>query len=110
MIRSAFMAPAGSTLGGGKWENNPTAGDPSGLGIYFVSEDTGEVGLQWVNGDLDAWTEIAYSTDGDPVLGETLMMVAPGVTRWDTGTTNQTGWYVRHTRGGTPGEWIGLGE
>jgi hypothetical protein len=107
VIRSVFAASAGSTLGGGHWPDDPPTGDPSGLTFYVVSEDTGEIGIEWVNGDLAAWTEIAFSPDGEPVLGELVMMTAPGVTRWNTGTTSSVGWWVRHTRGGTPGDWVG---
>jgi hypothetical protein len=105
VIRSALMAPAGSSLGGGLWADDLPSAVPGTPTTYLVSEDTGEIGVQWANGDPTAWTQVGYNASGEPTSVSTL--VAPGVTRWDTGTTDQAGWYVRHTKGGTPSAWVG---
>lgn len=107
------MAPAGSPgfgdglpAGGGRWPQDPPAGDPSSVDAYTYGEDEFlYVGVQWVNGDVLAYTQIGASTVGDPVV---FYMAAPGETLAETGrlfNASETIW-ARHIGGGSPGDWV----
>lgn len=111
MIRSLFAAPAGSELGNGLWANDPPAADPSSLSASFYGDEFEgvKVRLQWVNGDVTAYTLIGFSADAGTEPTTVWMSVSPGVTLADTERAHSSAdfWWVRHTKGGTPGDWVG---
>lgn len=108
MIRSSFLASAGADQGGGVWDTDPPSAPPGTPSTYFYGgEEFGFVAVQWANGDPTAWTQIGYNADG---VSEPLAhtdSVPAGVTTYETGQVQTTGWWVRHTRGGTPTAWVG---
>lgn len=82
----------------------PPEGDPSSTSAYFYGGSL--VGLQWVNGDAAAYTEIGLSGAPGTEPSSVTDIVAPGVTSYETGTTTETHWWVRHKRDGIAGNWV----
>lgn len=106
MIRSIFMAPAGSDLGQGMWADNPPAAAPVSVAAY-INEETGIVSVYWVNGDLTAWTQVGRTDTPAETPTVSLNQLPPRTTGWSTGTSDLGYWWVRHTKGGTPSAWTG---
>ncbi len=106
-----FMAPAGSPLGGGLWPVDPPTGDPSNLSAGFYGDEWSglKTFLQWVNGDANSWTATGFSTDPGTEPTTVWASASPGETHYETGRAYSASeyWWVRHTRGGTPGDWVG---
>lgn len=100
------MAPAGSGLGGGHWADNPPTGAPVSV-VAQINEESGIITVSWVNGDLDAWTQIGRSEDPGVEPTSTLFLAAPRETNWETGLSDLGYYWVRHTKGGTPSDWVG---
>lgn len=111
MIRGFFAASAGSELGGGLWPVDPPAADPSGFTAGFYGDELSglKVRLQWANGDAEAWTQVGFSTDIGTEPTSLWDTRPPGDTQYETERAYSATeyWWIRHTRGGTPGDWVG---
>jgi hypothetical protein len=97
------MAAADAGLGGGLYADDPPAALPTNLTAYYMNETLTLVGLQWVNGDPLASTDVGRNAGGDPTDWDS---VGPGVAVYETGEAYATGWKIRHNRGGVAGAWV----
>ena len=78
------------------------SGPPTNASTFNYGDS--KVGVQWANGDEAASTQVGYSAAcSTKTVSKTL---PPGVTSFETGTTNACNWWLRHIRDGTPGDWV----
>ena len=102
MIRSALMA----IPDGGLYELAPPDGPPTSVYQYLYGEQSNPlVGLSWVSGDVDAWTELGFAASGEPTSH--FDAVPPGVTNYPSGQAEDTSvtWWARHVRAGQYSAW-----
>lgn len=77
--------------------------NPSGVTTYTYGG--GLVGVQWTNEDTSASTRIGFSNtslDSSPAPQAT---VSPGVSSYETGSTDSTYWYVQHVKNHQFSDW-----
>ena len=103
MIQSAFLVT------GFEPSTTPPDGPPTTVQLYTYSG--GRIGVAWINGDIDAETEIAYIPDPtgliEPDAGDIVTTVAPNYNIYETGLKTQVCTYwIRHKRGGQTTVWV----
>lgn len=103
-----MMGLVAATLSDGEPASTPTPpeGDPTNTAAFFYGGSL--VGLQWTNGDTQAYTEIGLSGSLAVEPSAATDVVAPGVTSYETGVTTETQWWVRHQRSGLFGSWVSV--
>lgn len=83
---------------------DPPAGLPTNVSTYTYGGD--RTGVQWTNGDTDAYTEVGRSASAgvEPVSGS--YIASPGATNLETGETATEHWWVRHYKNSQDGAWV----
>jgi len=107
MLRTQLLA----IPDGGHYPDNPPDGPPRFPSTYFYGgEENPLLGVQWVNGDTTAWTQIGFEDQGGGEPTVHAFTIPPGATSYETGMSygilSGTAVWVRHTRGGTPSDWV----
>lgn len=82
----------------------PPTGDPTNVSTYTYGGS--KIGVQWTNEDGAAQTQIGNSLDTMTEPSSVFATVAPGVTSYETETTIECVWWVRHIRCGIVGSWV----
>lgn len=77
-------------------------GAPTNVTVYFYAGS--KVGVQWTNGDEDAQTQLARTGGAEPTSADAT--VGPGQVSYETGSTEEFFWWVRHIRNGQTGSWV----
>lgn len=84
--------------------STPPDGPPTLVSLYpYGGRD---YGIQWVNGDALAETEIGFNATEDVEPTSYTQKVPPGTTSYDLRTRNKCYWWVRHKRGGQYSAWV----
>lgn len=95
----AAAAAAGHTVGAGEGP----LGAPSNASAFPYGG--GLVGVQWTNGDATAVTQVALTGGADPTASDVVATAAAGATTYESGTTTQGFWFVRHAKNGQFSSW-----
>lgn len=78
--------------------------DPSFASAYNYGGNL--VGVQWQNGDETAYTQLGLSSDDSIEPSSVFATASPGDTNYETGTTTEEWWWVRHLKDGIAGDWV----
>jgi len=82
----------------------PPAGTPlNGLAYQYGGS---LIGVQWANGDPEAFTQLGLSSDSGTFPTEVFASAAPGATSYETGTTIVGQWWLRHHINGQSTAWV----
>jgi hypothetical protein len=95
-----MLGAAQHTVGAGEGPD----GAPSNASAYPYSGNL--VGVQWVSGDVTASTQIALTGGASPSSGDIVATAAAGATSYETGSTSQGFWWVRHAKNGQFSAWV----
>lgn len=98
-----LMAAGGADAGGAGPD-----GPPTDASLY--NYDVDKIGIQWTPGDDEAATQIGFSEtsgDSDPAVQATL---TAGATAYETGSTDNTFWYLRHIKNRLVSAWVEVDE
>ena len=86
-------------------------GDPTSVSLYYYGGSN--IGVQWVNGDSEAYTDVGSSGSSGSEPASVTATVDPGETQYETGTSGTIGfvvsgtyWWVRHRKNGQTGDWV----